>query len=116
MPSKSQLVRRSNSSLTTSKRLNPLYVVPVPRLSPVLRIWVNPENTSDILTFSIIFGEGNVILLPYPSKGVIALESGCEYRLNPRIPVGYVYVSSSDAGDEDLEPGFIPPEGDLFSL
>lgn len=109
------LVQINYDRLAPSKILNPLYVVPVPK-SPVLRIWVNPANTDDIMTFSTVFGEGNVTLLPNPAKGLIALESGCEYRLNPRIPAGFVYVSSSDAGDEDLKPGFVPPEEDLFSL
>ena len=116
MPSKSQLAKSRSSCSIVTKIRNPLYVVTVPKLEPVLRIWVNPDNTDDILTFSIIFGDGDVKLLPYPEQGVIALEAGCEYRVNPRIPVGFVYVTSSDSGNEDLEPGFLPPEGDLFSL
>lgn len=116
MPSKSQLAKCRPVTPIRTKRRNPLYVVPVPRLETVLRIWVNPANTDDILTFSIIFGKGNVKLLPFPKQGVIALESGCEYRVSPRIPVGFVYVSSSGVGDLDLQPGFIPPEGDLFTL
>jgi hypothetical protein len=58
-----------------------------------------------------------VKLLPSPRQGVVALESGCEYRVSSSIPVGYVYVSSAYAGEADLlQSGFIPDEIDLFEL
>lgn len=59
----------------TSRRKPPLYVVRLPRVEPALRVWVNPKSTDDILTFAIMFGRGNVKLLPNPQRGIIALES-----------------------------------------
>lgn len=95
----------------------PRYAVLLPRVDPIFRVWVNPADTDKILTFAIMFGEGNVKLLPSPKRGVIALESGCEYRLNSNIPVGYVYVSSAYADEADeLQSGFIPNVIDLFKI
>jgi hypothetical protein len=90
MPAKSQA--RKRDPVESPRRLKPRYAVLVPRLKPIFRVWVNPADTDNILTFAIMFGEGNVKLLPSPREGIIALESGCEYRVNPNIPVGYVYV------------------------
>lgn len=98
-------------------KVKPRYAVLLPRVKPIFRVWVNPANTDDILTFAIMFGEGDVKLLPAPRQGIIALESGCEYRVNPRIPVGYVYVSSAYADEpDDLQSGVIPDVIDMFKL
>ena len=130
MPAKQQA--RSSDSVATPGRTKylqlakrpppkaqpkPRYAVLVPRVKPIFRVWVNPADTDNILTFAIMFGEGDVNLLPAPRQGIIALESGCEYRVNPNIPVGYVYVSSAYADEaDDLQSGFIPDVVDLFKL
>jgi hypothetical protein len=113
MPERARSLRASNRK---PNRKPPLYVVRLPKVEPVLRVWVNPKSTDDILTFAIMFGQGDVKLLPDPKGEVIALESGCEYRVSSRIPPGYVYVSSSDVVASDMQADFDIPVELLFKL